>query len=251
MYPLHRKAVLSEIRQRLDAGLACRVVSTSLIEAGVDVDFPTVYRAEAGLDSIIQAAGRCNREAKRLALGQVVVFRPSEEYRQHMPEMIRRGTGITESIFHQFSDVTSPEAISAFFSELYYISGDGIDAKRIVENLERGLEEDGNFPFAQIASGFHLIDNTTKSIIIPDTDEAQKLVQRLKSGERNRDLMRAVQQYSVNVYDRNYQAMYSAGQIQPLDAGLDEGIAVLTDDKKYDENTGLDADADSGNGIFI
>ena len=63
--PAHRKARIKEIRERLKIGLPCRVVSTSLIEAGVDVDFPRVYREEAGLDSVLQAAGRCNREGKR------------------------------------------------------------------------------------------------------------------------------------------------------------------------------------------
>ena len=75
MYPAHRRAKLEEIRRRLDKGLPCRVVSTSLIEAGVDVDFPAVYREEAGLDSILQAAGRCNREGKRpLERSVVTVF---------------------------------------------------------------------------------------------------------------------------------------------------------------------------------
>src|SRR5699024_6086951 len=79
MCPCHRKAQLREIRRRLKEGLPCRVVSTSLIEAGVDVDFPAVFREQAGLDSILQAAGRCNREGKRPAQKCVVIIFEGEE----------------------------------------------------------------------------------------------------------------------------------------------------------------------------
>ena len=74
MYPAHRHWVLNEIRQRLKEGAVCRVLSTSLIEAGVDVDFPTVYREMAGLDSILQAAGRCNREGRRSSAESIVAI---------------------------------------------------------------------------------------------------------------------------------------------------------------------------------
>ena len=76
MTPAHRKAVLDEIRERLETDKRCLVISTSLIEAGVDVDFPVVYRAKAGLDSMVQAAGRCNREGKR-EICPVYIFDPS------------------------------------------------------------------------------------------------------------------------------------------------------------------------------
>lgn len=87
--PAHRRAVLEDIRERLHAGLPCRVVSTSLIEAGVDVDFPAVFREEAGLDSVLQSAGRCNREGKRSpAESDVIVFRseaaPPQRFRQNI-----------------------------------------------------------------------------------------------------------------------------------------------------------------------
>ena len=77
MCPAHRSDALHKIRERLDKGQPCRVVSTQLIEAGVDVDFPVVYRAAAGIDSIAQAAGRCNREG-RLQTGKTYVFFPEE-----------------------------------------------------------------------------------------------------------------------------------------------------------------------------
>jgi len=246
MYPLHRKKVLREIRERLNAGLPCRTVSTSLIEAGVDVDFPVVYRAEAGLDSVIQAAGRCNREGKRKE-SPVYVFKPSQEYRKHMPYMLKRPSEVAHSIANQFMDISSPEAISAYFSQLYKYEGNGLDIKNIVESFEDGYKNHYSFPFAEIASSFRLIENDTYSIIIPDTEEACELVSRLRKGERSRNLLRLIQQYTVNVYRCNYEALHGTGSIEVLD----DELAVLIDMDKYDINSGLDANTDSGQGIFV
>ncbi|HZJ78565.1 MAG TPA: CRISPR-associated helicase Cas3' [Clostridia bacterium] len=246
MYPQHRKRIFSEIRNRLKDGLPCRVVSTSLIEAGVDVDFPVVYRAEAGLDSEIQAAGRCNREGKR-GESPVYIFKPCEEYRQHMPSMLRRPTEIAHSIASQFYDISTPEAISSYFSLLYKMTGSGLDTKNIVEKFENGFEKGMSFPFAQIATEFNLIESSTYSIVIPDNYEAKKLVQILRSGERSKQLLRQLQQYTVSVYKCNYDALYGSGSIEPLD----EEIAVLIDLEKYSDKTGLDANVYSGVGIYL
>ena len=245
MYPLHRRKVLEGIKAKLKNDEPCRVVSTSLIEAGVDVDFPVVYRAEAGLDSLIQAAGRCNRERKN-PLSPVYVFKPEQAYRKSLPDMLRRPIKVTDSIMSRFADIESPEAIQAYFDELYSIEGDALDTKQIVRWFEEGI--DGlSFPFAQVASEFRLIDNATHAIIIPRTEEALALVQRLRTGERSRYLMRSIQQYTVNVYDRNYNALYGTGSIDPLDSEL----AVLVDMDKYSDETGLDASTDGGQAIFI
>lgn len=80
MYPEHRKTIIKAIKERLRLGLPCRVVSTQLLEAGVDLDFPVVYRSMSGIDSLVQAAGRCNRE-KRQPVAPVYVFVPEETYR--------------------------------------------------------------------------------------------------------------------------------------------------------------------------
>ena len=110
MVPAHRRAVLTEIRQRLKDEMSCRVVSTSLIEAGVDVDFPVVYRAEAGLDSLIQAAGRCNREGKH-PISPLYVFKPEVQY--SLPAMLERPIGVMRSIARCFDDAMSLDAIEA------------------------------------------------------------------------------------------------------------------------------------------
>jgi len=245
MYPLHRKQTLRIIRERLKDGLPCRVVSTSLIEAGVDVDFPVVYRAEAGLDSEIQAAGRCNRERKN-AESPVYIFKPAEEYQKHMPAMMKRPMEVARSVAKQFDDIASNEAIFAYFTRLYRFEGTGLDTKSIVESFENGLVKGMSFPFARIASEFNLIENSTYSVVIPHTDEARELVTRLREGERSRKLMRSVQQYAVSVYAGSYSVLLSSGSIE----ALDEELAVLTDLDKYSEKTGLDANADYGAAVF-
>lgn len=245
MYPRHRRKVLEEIKARLDKGEPCRVVSTSLIEAGVDVDFPVVYRAEAGLDSLIQAAGRCNREGKN-PVSPVYVFKPEQAYRKSLPDMLRRPIKVTDSIMSRFEDIESPEAIQAYFDELYSVEGEALDKEKIVKRFEEGING-LSFPFAQVAGEFRLIDNATRAIIIPQTEEARTLVQRLRTGERSRSLLRSIQQYTVNVYDRNYNALYGTGSIEPLDSEL----AVLTDMDKYSDKTGLDASTDGGQAVFV
>lgn len=123
MCPDNRFKIIKEIKERLEYGAKCIVVSTSLIEAGVDVDFPIVYRAICGLDSIIQAAGRCNRE-RRKDLAYVYVFDfADEEYKVNKSSPFGNYLGqrqsLTEIIVDKYEDVTRPEAIQA--QEINYV----------------------------------------------------------------------------------------------------------------------------------
>lgn len=247
MCPAHRKIILKEIKEKLTSNLPCRVVSTSLIEAGVDVDFPTVFRSMAGLDSQIQAAGRCNRERKREKENSFVyVFDPSDEYKRHQPSAIKLPTEVARSVARQHADVSSPDAIKEYFLQLYGFKGEGLDIKEIVKQMENGAEFGFNFPFAKIASEFRLIDEITNSVFIPFDDKAEKQLQRLKGGERSMQLLRSIQTYTVNIYQRDYDAMYGAGFIEPLD----NEIAVLKVAKRYSRETGLDTVVENGIGIF-
>jgi CRISPR-associated endonuclease/helicase Cas3 len=246
MYPSHRKSVIASIRQRLKKGQPCRVISTSLIEAGVDVDFPVVYRAEAGLDSMIQAAGRCNRENKN-AISPVYIFKPVEEYRKTLPAMLKRPLSVARSVIDRYDDASSPEAINEYFKLLYEFEGEGLDSKKIVERFNEGEQRGMSFPFAQIAEDFKLIEDATRAVIIPADETAKNLLLQIKRGESNRDLMRKIQQYAVNVYDRHYEALRGMGAIFIID---DEGLAELVDEKRYDKHTGLDCSIESGVGIF-
>ena len=245
MYPNHRKKTLETIRQKLEAKLPCRVVSTSLIEAGVDVDFPVVYRAKAGIDSMIQAAGRCNREGKN-SISPVYVFDQDVSYNASMLSTQKRPISVTEAVICQFDDIASPEAIQAYFKELYRLEGDGLDEKHIVERFEDGIQQSVSFPFSTVAKEFKLIDQATHAIFIPADKYAEKMYKQLKCGERSQALLRSVQQYTVNVYDNSYNALLKAGHIELLD----EEIAVLTANGKYSNNTGLDITIAGGQALF-
>lgn len=165
MCPVHRRKTLAKIKALLLDNQECRVVSTQLIEAGVDIDFPTLYRAMAGLDSIVQAAGRCNREGK-LATGNVYLFEPDGKYTAHSPASLKQPIAITKSILRNYSDITSPQAITKFFEELYRNRVEFLDARGIVKSFENGAE-DLSFPFREVADKFSIIESNTKSVIIP------------------------------------------------------------------------------------
>ena len=247
MTPVHRSRALKKIRERLKNGEPCRVVSTSLIEAGVDVDFPAVYREEAGLDSEIQAAGRCNREGKRSAEESLVtVFRAEGKYRGHLPASVQVPAGVTRIVESKYDDVASPEAIRCYFETLYRVSAEQLDRKGIVDRLERGAADNFSFPFARVAEDFKLIESGTKAVLIPKEPKAEALARRLRTGERSRGLFRAVGPYCVNVYEPQLRALCDGGAAEYLDSG----IAVLTDLKLYSEETGLALTPGPGEALF-
>ena len=232
MYPAHRKAMLKEIRARLKDGLPCRVVSTSLIEAGVDVDFPSVFREEAGLDSILQAAGRCNREGKRPVGESIVTIFQSET---PQPSLLELPVAAGRQALHSYDQPDSQEAIRCYFQELLDLKGpEALDQKNILTVMEREF-----MPFRRIAERFHLIDSETKTVYIP-LGEGEELVRRLRSGERSRELFRALGQYGVSVYPQHYAALDLAGDLEVLE----DGSAVLTNLALYDSRTGLSITAD-------
>jgi len=253
MYPEHRKKILTEIKKRLKEGSSCRVISTSLIEAGVDVDFPVVYRSAAGLDSEIQAAGRCNREGRRpVEESFVYIFDPEYKYIKHMPSMLKRPLSITQMIERQYSDdISSPAAISEYFKLLYQISGNELDSKNIVKRLEDGAVQGMSFPFEQISNDFKIIENETYSVIVAIDEISKELVERLHRGERTQGLFRMIQMYTVNLYSRDYEALCGIGALEQIDKGIiDSGLSVLTDLTKYHKDMGLQCPENGGVAIF-
>lgn len=255
MYPAHRRAVLETIRKRLDRKnpLPCRVVSTSLIEAGVDVDFPAVYRAEAGSDSLVQAAGRCNRENRNpRAESFVNIFQPDSEYR--LPPGFSQMISAYQAVARHHEDISSLQAIRAYFEQLFYIKGkEALDKKEILPRLERGL-----FPFRKIAEDFRIIEEDTCQVLIPKEHAARQLLTRLQNGERSRGLFREVGLYCVSVRKNLLSEMLAAGYVAPLDqersytgGHMPDGIFVLTNEDAYDENTGLILEVPGGQSFFV
>lgn len=238
--PAHRKALLKEIRQRLAAGSPCRVISTSLIEAGVDVDFPAVYRELAGLDSILQAAGRCNREGKHPAAESVVTVFALEGF--GVPSMIRLNADTAERVLQRYADPAGLDAIEEYFTFYRTLKGDAqLDAAHILLDFQDKL-----MPFASTAEKFHLIQEQSKTVYIP-LDTGAELVEQLRSGWRSKTLFRKLGQYGVPVYPDHLQRLDSAGIVQQLD----EDIWVLTDLRCYDNKTGLSMDVESGKAWII
>lgn len=240
MCPAHRKQQLDEIRSRLKKNLPCRVVSTSLIEAGVDVDFPAVFREENGLDSILQAAGRCNREGARPREQSIVTIFQSEA---SVPPLFRTCTDVGRQILKHCDDPSAPEAIHDYFQSLLYLKGD--DAQDIYKIIP--LIKSEPFPYKKIAERFQMIDSATKTVFIPMDGTARELLERYNNGERSRALMQKLGQYSVGIYAAHYAELEKIGVLSVLG----DDMAVLEDMELYGEQTGLSLEADSGKALFI
>ncbi|WP_448502753.1 CRISPR-associated endonuclease Cas3'' [Sphingomonas sp.] len=245
----HRRAVLGDVRAALSEGRPVRLVSTSLIEAGVDVDFPEVWRAAAGLDTIAQAAGRCNREGRLDGLGRAVVFEPADH---GVPPAIDAYYQAARQVFRQGADPLSLEAVHAYFTELYFQRGyEGLDQARldgapfpIMPALESGVKS-LSFPFSQIASAFRLIDETMEPVLVPWDDAACDALDALEYADVSpAGIVRRLQQYVVPVPARIRRALLATGgavAIRPLVYG--DRFVRLPDLAQYDPALGLRIDA--------
>jgi CRISPR-associated endonuclease/helicase Cas3 len=207
----HRSDQFKDIRAKLNDNVPLRVISTPLVEAGVDVDFPIVYRALSGLDSIAQAAGRCNRNGKLPRLGQVKVFVG--------PNPVPRGLTRTreyktrELLHHLSGDPLSPEWFERYF-DLLYGSVD-TDTKGIIA-LSRVDDTCLGLSFRTLANRFKLIDDREQHTVFVRYGEGNKLIEQFRSLGPERWLLRKLQRYSVTIYENELQHMLRHGMVETM-----------------------------------
>ena len=206
--PVHRKRELETIRQRLRAGQPCRVVSTQLIEAGIDVDFPAVYRARGPLEAVVQAAGRCNREGRlrdeggNLTPGRVVVFLPEDHKMPRGDYEVRENLAATE--LDEGRDLNDPDVFTTYFQEVYRRIS--LAPKVNLYGGEKPFQEaHAELYFGQVAKAYQMIEGEMLPVVIRGYDE-EKVNALLETLQYNRDkrerqnAWRALQGYTVNLY---------------------------------------------------
>ena len=229
----HRRTTLKMIRGRLNRKLPCLVVSTQLVEAGVDLDFPVVYRAEAGFDSIAQAAGRCNREGL-LALGVTYVFEAEEK---PPAGLLRAAAEAGKELLSKYRDPLAPEAIEAYFRLFYWLRKDGWDKHKVMEKM--GFDRARGralLQFREVACAFRMIEDDQIPVLIPCYKRAAILRDRLMGGSVPFIPQRELQPYLVSVTKDALGQMNDRGFVTEHESG----VWLLGNQSIYSSSKGLD-----------
>jgi CRISPR-associated endonuclease/helicase Cas3 len=237
----HRSEKIREIKDKLKMNEPIRVISTQLVEAGVDLDFPVVYRAFAGLDAIVQAAGRCNREGKLQGLGKVVIFNPPRKPPQGL---LRKAAETTANIVLTQKDPVSHEVFYQYFSELYW-KANSLDEKEIITLLDpvKNDKRECSIFFKSAALRFSIINDSLQKTILVPYKEGEGLINLLKHKGPERRLMRQLQRYTVNVYNHDFNHLYQRGAVEEVCPGIfvlvtsldyAKDIGVLVEETPYD-----------------
>ena len=230
MCAAHRSDKLEVIRQRIREHKTCRLISTQLIEAGVDVDFPIAYRALGPLDSIIQTAGRCNREGHSLEPRPVTVFTPPSA---KMPRgAYKTAAQETEAFLAEFPDAPlhQPETYQRYFARLYETLGPNS------ANDDPAYFASKNFDFPAAAKACQLIDDGTRSVLVP-YGHGRELIKKIRHQKHlTADFARRCQRFTINLYESEFQKSRSTGVITPLLKDKEESMFFWS--SSYDDQLG-------------
>jgi CRISPR-associated endonuclease/helicase Cas3 len=239
----HRSQVIADIKQRLKDGIPTRVISTQLVEAGVDMDFPVVYRAFAGLDAVAQAAGRCNREGSLPGMGKVVVFATKPvssgllcKAQQSGKEIMRLTKG----------DPLTRERFNAYFQH-YYACLNNLDKANIIglldmHNIGTSCADTSKykFNFRTAADKFRLIDEEGQTAVIVRYGESERLIAALDASRNmepheRRGILRRLQRYTVNIREQECRLLMASEDIKEIY----DGCYVQQSDTLYHPQLGL------------
>ena len=250
MCPAHRKEKLDEIRKLLVNGQTCRVVSTSVMEAGIDIDFPVGYRALSGLDSINQAAGRVNREMKH-GVSELFIFEPKSEFIKKTPRYVAQAIEVARIVLRKYPDAPiSIPAIESYFGQLYNLQDPNVsfDYKGILACFE---VNNSRFKFETAARLFQIIEDVTETVIIPYNEEAVKLIDELKFTQYPLSTLRKLQPFTVSIYEGEFNRLSVKGALLTVA----DKYAVLNPQYKddfYDPDRGLHVpERVEGEGLFF
>ena len=230
MTPLHRSEIIAKIKEDIKNGINTTVISTSLIEAGVDLDFKAVFREIAGIDNVLQSGGRCNREGK-MDMGDVFVFETDGGKGE-----IQLKSNITRNLFEEFDNISTDKCIEEYYSRLFAFNDGNIDKSTITSLMGENLKFD-EIPFRTYAENFKFIKNQVIGIVIP-RDENKDLIEQLRYGKLS--VKRKLQQYSASVHICELEEMIKEGIIELLDCG----VCILANTDYYKSDVGLTLEND-------
>ena len=239
-YAAHRRVILDDVRKRLKAGEPCRLIATSLVEAGVDLDFPAVWRAEAGLDQIAQAAGRCNREGGRDPAHSIVtVFRAVDHKPPREIELLAGDMGRIAGKHEE--DLLSLDALRDYFGEVYWRKGERLDAGKVLVDKFRMDRTGTGFAYRTVAENFRLIESGMLPVIIARNEMAQESIKGLSCPNANAGkAARELQTFIVQVPPKARSLLISNGHVRFVEQkSFNDQFAVLITDSLYTDTIGL------------
>ncbi len=197
MCPAHRQVALDEVRERLNDGRPCRLVSTQCVEAGVDLDFPVVYRAWGPLDAIAQAAGRCNRNGRQ-EIGEVRVFKPEDDRRLYPDGAYQQAASVADSLLRERGadpmDIHDPRQFEQYYRELYDIQGVAGAQSELAEAMETQH-------FAEVARLYRVIERGAVNVLVPYCPEAfHELADEVRETGLTREWIRDARPHTIGMF---------------------------------------------------